>query len=78
MVPVLMLCIAAFTFNLGFHLAAIVGVLRELSTAASWALYGIVIFSGAAAIMTHPKSYMDNGHATLAIFYRHPFGFDEP
>ena len=29
MVPVLVMCIAVFTVNLGLHLAAIVGVLQE-------------------------------------------------
>lgn len=68
MVPVLVVCIAVFTVNLGLHLAAIAGVLREFSPESYWALHGIVIVSGAAAIMTHPKSQMDGGHATLGIW----------
>ena len=64
----MVMCIAVFTVNLGLHLAAIVGVLQELSPASYWALHGSVIVSGAAAIMTHPKSRMDRGHATLGLW----------
>ena len=68
MVPVLLVCIGVFAVNLGLHLAAMVGVLREFSPESYWALHGVVILSGAAAIMTHPKSQMDRGHATLGIW----------
>lgn len=68
MVPVLVVCLAVFTVNLGLHLAAMVGVLRAFSPEFYWALHGLVIVSGCASIMTHPKSTMEGGRATLALW----------
>ena len=67
MVPVLMLCIAAFVVTAGAHLLAIVGLMQALPSTFVYALFGFVLLGFAASIFTHPRSESQHGHTHLGV-----------
>lgn len=67
--PVLMLCIAAFAVAAGFHALVIVGALQVLSNPMAVALFAVVLVGFVAAILTHPKSESQGGHARLSLVH---------
>ncbi|HEU5074103.1 MAG TPA: hypothetical protein VFU02_08015 [Polyangiaceae bacterium] len=69
MVAVLLLCIAVFAINAGFHLLAILGGLQRLSGSSATALFACVLVGFGAAVLTHPKSESNGGHANLALLH---------